>query len=403
MNSAAARSSAREFIVDIERILPGGFGLAHADDLTLFVPLTAPGDVVRVEVERVQRKIAFAVVREVIKPSQVRTEPPCPYFGRCGGCDFQQLTYEAQLNAKVEIISDCLHRIAKLKEVPQISIHPSPREWQYRSRTSWQLDPQQSKLGYFEAGSHRICDVEVCAVLIPELQSVLESLRGQMRDGLIESACRDLQAASGEGGISVAPSIGGYEDIEVGCRIGNEEYLFNADSFFQINHQIAAPLVEETLTGYSGELAIDLYCGVGLFTLPLARKFARVLGVESNSAAVRLAKRNLQRAQLQHGTVINSRVGEWLSNNPTLKNQVDLMLLDPPRTGAESTVIEGILKLRPKNVGYVSCDPATLARDLRKLMNAGYALESVAAYDMFPQTHHVETVARLHDSDFSSR
>ena len=144
--------------VEIERLLPGGVGLAHAEGLTLFVSLAAPGDVVRVKVERVQGGVAFASIVEVLKPSPVRIEPPCPYFGRCGGCDFQQLTYEAQLQAKVEIIRDCLHRIGKI-ETPDISITPSTSEWHYRTRSTWQLDTAAELMGYFERGSNRVCDV----------------------------------------------------------------------------------------------------------------------------------------------------------------------------------------------------------------------------------------------------
>src|SRR5712691_4820138 len=167
--------------VEIERILPGGVGLAHGEGLTLLVSLTAPGDVVRVQVDRVRGKLAFASVLEVIKPSPVRVEPPCPYFGRCGGCDFQQLTYEAQLGAKVEIIRDCLYRIAKIEVPREILIIPSANQWHYRARAMWQIDLQTKELGYFEQGSNRVCDVEYCAVLVPELQQTLEQVRNEIR------------------------------------------------------------------------------------------------------------------------------------------------------------------------------------------------------------------------------
>ena len=164
------------FLVTIERILPGGVGLAHADGKTVFVSLAAAGDRARVRVDREQGNLLFASIVEIIEPSPERIEPPCPYFGRCGGCDFQQLTYEAQLKAKAEIIRDCLHRIAHL-ELPQVSVVPSPTPWHYRARATWQLDPDQQTLGYYERGSRRVCDVEECAVLMPPLQKTLEDLR----------------------------------------------------------------------------------------------------------------------------------------------------------------------------------------------------------------------------------
>src|SRR2546423_6198738 len=141
MNSVATHEqdqAAKTLQVEIERILPGGVGLAHSEDLTLFVALAAPGDVVRIAIDRVQGKVGFASVIEIIKPSPVRIEPPCPYFGRCGGCDFQQLTYEAQLNAKVEIIRDCLRRIARIENPLKIPIHPPPNQWQYPARAMLQ-------------------------------------------------------------------------------------------------------------------------------------------------------------------------------------------------------------------------------------------------------------------------
>src|SRR5436309_14973344 len=148
--------------VEVERLVPGGAGLAHARGRTLFVALAAPGDRALVRIERVSGNVAFAAIEEIITPALARVAPPCPYFGRCGGCDFQQLTYEAQLEAKVAIIRDCLHRIAHIETPPEIDIHASPNQWHYRARANWQFDPQANRLGYFERGSHRVCDVEYC-------------------------------------------------------------------------------------------------------------------------------------------------------------------------------------------------------------------------------------------------
>ncbi|MBA2525487.1 MAG: class I SAM-dependent RNA methyltransferase [Pyrinomonadaceae bacterium] len=383
------------FDVEIERLLPGGVGLAHAEGLTLFVSLAAPGDIVRVQIDRLRGKVAFASVLEVIKPSPVRIEPPCPYFGRCGGCDFQQLNYETQLQAKVEIIRDCFHRIANIADLPEIAIHPSPKQWQYRARANWQFDPQTRHFGYFEAGSHRVCDVEVCAVLIPDLQSTLEDLRAQIGSDSFPEAAKNVEAVAGDKGVSLAPGWAGCETKGVSRIIGDETYHFSATAFFQVNHELIVPLVHEATRNARGAVAIDLYCGVGLFTVPLARCFERVVGVESNSTAARFAQLNLQNAQLESARIINARVGEWL-NSPSLESEaVDFLLLDPPRAGAENSVIKGILTRRPRLISYVSCDPATLARDLKKLLAPGYSLDSVAAFDMFPQTHHVETVVRL--------
>ena len=381
--------------VEIERLLPGGVGLAHAEGLTLFVSLAAPGDIVRVQIDRLRGKVAFASVVEVIRPSPVRVEPPCPYFGRCGGCDFQQLDYEAQLQAKVEIIRDCFHRIANIAELPEIAIHPSPKQWQYRARANWQFDPQSMHFGYFEAGSHRVCDVEVCAVLVPALQHTLEDLRAHVRNDSFPGAVRNVEGVAGVEGVSLARALAGFETKNVSRRIGDETYQFSADGFFQVNNELLVPLVDEATRNARGAVAMDLYCGVGLFTVPLARCFERVVGVESNPTAARFAKLNLQNANLESARIITARVGEWLNGQSLQSEPVDFLLLDPPRAGAENSVIRGILARHPRQISYVSCDPATLARDLKKLLAAGYFLDSVAAFDMFPQTHHVETVVRL--------
>ena len=383
------------FEVQIERLLPGGVGLAHAEGLTLFVSLAAPGDILRVQIDRVRGKVAFASALEVIKPSPVRVEPPCPYYGRCGGCDFQQLNYETQLQAKVEIIRDCFHRIANIAELPEIAIHPSPKQWQYRARANWQFEPQTRHLGYFEAGSHRVCDVEVCAVLVPDLQNTLEDLRAQIRNDSFPGAAKNVEVVAGDEEVSLAPRWAGFETKNVRRRIGDETYHFSADAFFQVNHELLVPLIHEATRNARGRAAMDLYCGVGLFIVPLARGFERVVGVESNPTAARFAQLNLRNAQLESTKIITARVGEWLNSQSAESEAVDFLLLDPPRAGAETSVIKGILARHPRQISYVSCDPATLARDLKKLLAAGYFLDSVAAFDMFPQTHHVETVVRL--------
>jgi 23S rRNA (uracil1939-C5)-methyltransferase len=205
--------------------------------------------------------------------------------------------------------------------------------------------------------------------------------------------------------------------------IAGERYRFDAGCFFQINHALLEPLVREGLrdvaketegetagdivegtagdgaSGSSdyvkGEGALDLYAGVGLFTLPLARRFARVVAVEGNAASTLYARRNLSDAGLSNARVETGAVGAWLAHNAERLGGVDFILLDPPRAGAEPEAVRGILALRPRHISYVSCDPATLARDLLALMSAGYRLASVRAFDLFPQTHHVETVAHL--------
>ena len=228
-------------------------------------------------------------------------------------------------------------------------------------------------------------------MLVPELQQTLESLRSTLETATI---VRDIAAVAGDEGVSVDPPMANFEPREISRAIAGEHYHFSAKSFFQINHQLLPALIDEAIGSAKGNVAIDLYCGVGLFTLPLARRFTEVIGVEANERATRFARANLESAQLNNAQVFTGDVGNWLRSHEH-ESTPDLLLLDPPRTGAENKVISGILALQPARIVYVSCDPATLARDLKKLLAGGYFLDTVTAFDMFPQTHHVETVVRL--------
>jgi len=425
------------FEVTIERILPGGRGIAYADGRTVMVALAAPGDRLRVRFDRVKGSVAFASIVEILEPSPQRVEPPCPYFGRCGGCDFQQLNYRAQLDAKVEIIRDCLRRLGGIEDVPKFAITPAPNEWRYRARAQWQYDAIVKRLGYFEANSHRVCDVAECAVLTPELQSQLERLRREMTNEQLPEDARYFRVIAGDEEVSVASSRGssptvreGPEARDVKRTIHGATYHLNAESFFQTNVDLLPQLIDAALSDAQGNSAIELYSGVGLFTVPLARRFKRVIAIEDDADAAEFARQNLSHAGLENVEVVHEDVGDWLENlecagrakrrsgsKPTQDTldlpaepedrrivqsavtagalQIDFLLLDPPRTGAESRVISGIIKMKPQHISYVSCDPATLARDLKKLIAGGYSIQSMSAFDMFPQTHHVETVVRL--------
>ena len=384
--------------VVVERILPGGMGLAHVDGRTVFVALSAPGDRLSVKVDRVKGSVAFASIIEVIEPSPVRVEPPCPYFGQCGGCNFQQMNYQAQLDAKAEIIKDCLRRIGGIQNVPEFEITSAPNQWHYRSRAQWQYDGAGHRLGYFESGSRRVCDVADCAVLVPELQNLLSFLREQKDQGTFPDHVRDFRAVVGDNGVSISPRTSDNQPPQdINRTIAGETYALNAERFFQTNVDLLPQLIDAALRDARGESALELYCGVGLLTLPLARKFKSVVGVESDSSAARFAQTNLSLAGLLNTKIAKEDVGNWLARNQNRlsSSSLDFLLLDPPRTGAESRVIANILRIKPKRICYVSCDPATLARDLKKLIAGGYSLDSIIAFDMFPQTHHVETVVQL--------
>ncbi len=383
------------FDVPIQKIVPNGFGLAFAENLTIFVSLAAAGDKLRVKVREKKGKIAFAEIVEILEPSADRTEPKCAYFGRCGGCDFQQMNYAAQLDAKVGIVRDCLTRIGKINYEKEIPIAGSPREYGYRSRAQWHADASRKRIGYFKRNSHDVIDVESCPILTPELQTTLTKLREKVDWESFRSKIIEIEAANSGDEISIYSSEIVEPTHEISFSASGEKYFYDADSFFQGNQFLIESLIEAAAKDANGENALDLYCGAGLFTLPLARKFKNVIGVEASEKATKFAKRNLEHARIENARIYTENVEEWLAENADDLGEIDLVLLDPPRAGTTRSIIETIMRIRPKQISYVSCEPSILARDLRVLCESEYDIDSLQAIDLFPQTHHVETVARL--------
>lgn len=375
--------------------MPNGFGLAFAENLTIFVSLAAAGDKLRIKIREKKGKIAFAEIVEILEPSHDRTTPECVYFGRCGGCDFQQMRYPAQLDAKVGIIRDCLTRIGKIEYGNKITIIGSPQAYGYRSRAAWHADTRRKRIGYFKRNSHEVIDVETCPILTGELQKTLSGLRENIDWASLWSEIIEIEAANSGEQISIYSNEIVEPTREIFFSAGGEKYFYDADGFFQGNQFLIASLIEAAVKDAKGETALDLYCGAGLFTLPLARKFQNVIGVEGNEKATAFAKKNLENGRMENAKVYTENVDEWLAENADDLRGIDLVLLDPPRAGTEKATIGNILKIEPKQISYVSCEPSILARDLRVLCESKYAIESITALDLFPQTHHVETVVRL--------
>ncbi len=374
--------------------MPRGLGLAFAEGLTVFVPLAAAGDVVRAKLTEIKGKTAFAEITEVIEPSPDRIEPPCEYFGTCGGCDMMQLNYEAQLAAKVAMVRDCIERIAKITlEVP-IDIIPSPEQFGYRLRAQWHAEPEKKTIGYYRRNSRDLVDVKQCMVLVPELQAEMDRIRGGLGEADANQKIQIDAAAGSNGDVSVysADLLDPTRDINFASESG-DRFSFSARSFFQGNRFLIDKLIETAIGGAAGDTALDLYSGVGLFTLPLARRFKNVIGVEDNEHAVEFADANAVRAGLENIDFYAESVRKYMASAEVSK--ADFVLLDPPRAGAEKDTIMNLIKLGPKQISYVACEPSILARDLKRFVENGYAITSITALDLFPQTHHVETVAHL--------
>lgn len=379
--------------VTVEKIVPNGYGLAFTKNLTIFIPLAVAGDSLRVRIYQKKNKIAFAEIVEILKPSDLRIDAPCEYFGRCGGCDFQQMSYENQLAAKVAIIKDCLTRIGKINYEREIEIIPSPKPFSYRARAQWHVDTKRKKIGYFQRNSHKVIDVAHCPILTEDLQKTLSNLRENLEWESFWSEKTVIEAASANGQISIYSDEIIEPTKEIFFETGDEKYFYSAKSFFQGNPFLIEKLVELALENASGKNALDLYCGVGLFTLPLAKNFEKVTGIEANRAAIDFAEKSAAAARIQNAEFHAESVDDFLNENEF--GEMDFILLDPPRSGAEKQTIENIIKINPHEISYVSCEPSVLARDLRMFIDTGYKINSITALDLFPQTHHIETIVRL--------
>ncbi len=373
--------------------MPRGFGLGHADGLTVFVALAVAGDRVKAVVTEVKGTIAFAEIVEVVGRSPNRIDPACVYFGECGGCDFQQMTYAEQLNSKIGIIRDCLRRIAKVDFDDEIKVIPSPNEFEYRSRARWHLNADTRRIGYYKRNSRELVAIESCPKLVPELNAELERLGKDLAWEKVWAEKAFIDAARGDNGEISLHSPGLFEPKEISFTVLGETFNYSAEVFFQGNQSLIPSLLETAIGDASGKHALDLYCGVGLFSLPLARRFETVTGVEENASAVKFAKKNAYANGIKNLRFKTESVRRFLAEESSRK--VDFVLLDPPRAGTEKDTIHNLIGLGASNISYVACEPSVLARDLKRFDENGYKIDSLTAIDLFPQTHHVETVARL--------
>lgn len=435
--------------VTIEKLIYGGDGLARRDGATVFVPFVLPQE--RVVADPVERKKNFVHARlgEILAPSPERIAPPCAYFRECGGCHYQHIPIEKQLAYKVEILRETLRRIGKIDWPREISAHASP-PWGYRNRAQWKIRPlgpdasarprensrdADLRIGYFRANSTSLCAVDDCAVLAPPLLGALRGLRKAILGGSLPSSLREIEAfaytpeSGAESRLLLTAHFAGFPPQLEACaeefrqavpgiaslvlydvrgddmkldgpgyieyEAAGSRFRVGHFSFFQVNRFLAGDLARAVTQADApgGKLALDLFAGVGLFTLPLARRFERVIAVESNPAAARDLESNAR-----GGGAIQVRSSEAHSFLARLKDTPDLVVVDPPRSGLEPELIARLAKLSPRKIIYVSCEPPTLARDLASLVRAGYAVKSFELFDLFPQTFHMETVARVEKS-----
>jgi len=374
----------------IEKLIAGGEGLARLDGVPIFVARTAPGDRVRARLVTRRPDFGRAELVELLEPGPGRREPPCPHFADCGGCDLQHLDERHQLRYKVEAAVETLRRLARV-EIPPPAEVVTGDSWGYRIRTQIHTAPVGAgvQAGYHARGSRRLVPIEVCPVLDSRLEA--EAVRLGRRLGPEAPARIDL-AVGGDGRVAAAPAVPGVGEGELRRKVGSFEYSYDARCFFQGHRGLLEALVERAVGAWTGDVAFDLYGGVGLFALPLAERHARVVTVEADRIASRYARRNARAAKLDGVEAVARSVDTWLAEE--LPEDVDRVLVDPPRQGL-SAPVRGLLAARPpRRLTYVSCHAAALARDLSTLA-ASFVIESLVFVDLFPQTGHLETVVQL--------
>ncbi|MGQ9784917.1 MAG: class I SAM-dependent RNA methyltransferase, partial [Anaerolineae bacterium] len=389
----------------------GGPALGRYEGRVVFVPYGVPGDTVLVEIETVKKDWARARLIEVVIPSPDRVPPSCPYFGPhgCGGCQWQHIRYEAQLRYKTAIVCDQLLRLAGLSDVLVRPMEPVGEPWAYRNHV--QLHPAPEGLGYISADDdRRVEPVAKCSVMHPLLAELYEQLDLEM-EGLIQLSLRAGVRTGQRMVIFETEDEEPFEievDVPVSCvllrrdglpitlvgwdfleeEVAGYRYKVSAGSFFQINTSGAEALVHtvsDMLAPQAHQQLLDLYAGVGLFSVPMAEHVAHVIAVEENPMAVLDAQENLYRAGVDNAEVIQGDVTEVLH---TLEGAIELAVADPPRAGCGTAVITRLAKLGVRRLALVACDPATLARDARTLGEHGYRLVEVRLLDLFPQTYH---------------
>jgi 23S rRNA (uracil1939-C5)-methyltransferase len=426
--AASGRNSAPAQLVNVEKPIYGGASLARIEGKAVFVPLALPGEQARVRIVEEKRGYATAEVEEIVAAAPERVAANCKYFGTCGGCQYQHAEYNAQLEMKQAILRETLERGGVHAQVEIDVLAGEP--WAYRNRIRLAFDAA-GRAGYRGRRSHAVIAIDECPIAAPvlveaalgaaelfrrfavpsrpaELSLFCDAAEDSMlasvfTDGPAQVPLRDYFDAL----LSQVPSLRGVELVEVHqgqpkmvARAGAESIAYRAagfdyrvdhGAFFQVNRWLVDELVECVTSGLRGGQAWDLFAGVGLFARRIAERFDSVVAVESAPAAIAALEENLRGT---HATAAKATTLEFLRGAARGK-QPDLIVVDPPRTGLGAETTELLGQIAAPELVYVSCDPATLARDLRVFVGAGYRIERITLADLFPQTFHLETVVRL--------
>jgi 23S rRNA (uracil1939-C5)-methyltransferase len=430
-------------LLTIEKLIYGGDGLARARAAsdaratTVLVPFVLPGEQVEAEIREEKPGFARATATRVVESSLDRIEARCPYFQHCGGCHYQHIPYERQLEFKSEILRETFERVGKIKLPNEIHVHSSP-PWNYRNRTRFKVrTAPEFALGYFRLASHEFLPVRECPISSPlinhfiarfaelkglgcpasieELELFADTTDEHMlgwafcgRDaretellawgeqirrefpGLVGLHFFSSRRQMEDDAPDDAKSFGYSGANAISYKTAFGEYQVSAGAFFQVNRNLIDDLISVVTANADGDVALDLYAGGGLFSLPLARSFHHIFAVEASQTSLSDLRQNVPAVV----KAVGARTEDYLGSR-AVRKRPDLVVMDPPRTGVGKAVTKSLVELGPRQIRYVSCDPATLARDIASLVAAGYRIEEAHMFDLFPQTFHIESVMLL--------
>lgn len=374
--------------IKIDSVAFGGDGVGRVDDFVVFVPFAAPGDELEIEITQRKKKFARGKISRVINPSKTRVDPFCRHYGTCGGCCYQHINYEAQLKIKKRQVADAFEKIGGIPAPPVGEIIASPRIYHYRGKA--RLHAAKSKLGFMDVSGAKVVDIERCEIV----EETINARIGALRRDKTSLPHRAVEYAIWSGASAAAD-----ENELIIREVQGKTFFVPREGFFQANLYLTEKLVEEVCrlsAATKVETLVDAYCGSGLFSVFLSGYAQNIFGIEYDQAAVACARRNAAAAGANNvcfyaGDVENVLADKFCSQ----EKPPDMVLLDPPRIGCSASVLRLLARVLPRRIIYISCNPATQARDVKFLCEQGYRLVSLLPLDMFSQTQHIEVIGVL--------
>jgi 23S rRNA (uracil1939-C5)-methyltransferase len=414
MNNNIPVKNGDQFELVVEAMASSGDGICRHDGYTIFLPSGILQDRVVAEIIKTTPRFATARTKEIVQPSPFRETPPCPAFPSCGGCRFQDLTYDQQMKFKINTVTDALRRIGGIETSVEIKSKPTDEPWHYRNRARFSIHKNKGKIniGFLRRGSHQVVDSDQCGILIDPINDIKEWIRlilkdhdisifdSRRRKGFLGGLVIHHSESTGESLIGFLTTRGNFSkkfisSIYLSEKLNEINWRLSLGSFFQVNPKQTIKLydtVRDWACQDTNNLVVDVFCGNGGISLWLAKAGLNVLGIEESELAVDDARESAKLNDFQYCQFLAGKAETHLANLQTDK-PIGTVIVDPPRQGCSPKVVQAINDIAPKRIIYVSCNPATLARDLAKLNS--YQIQDICVIDMFPQTQHVETAVHL--------